>query len=129
MSSKALVVVAFVTTVIVPAIAQQPSGIIRTPLQNVDFPPGFATVSTIAQIVPGSCAGRHTHPGAESTYIMEGEIVLKIDGKPDQILKAGESFQIAQGIVHDACNMSGKPDKALAVYVVEKGKPLASPAP
>jgi quercetin dioxygenase-like cupin family protein len=113
--------------VVVSAIAQQ-GGIKRTPIQTVDFPTGYQTVSLIAEIEPGRCAGRHTHPGIESTYIMEGEIVLKVDGKPDQIVKAGGSFQLAAGIVHDACNMSGRPDKALAVYVVEKGKPLASPA-
>jgi len=58
---------------------------------------------------------------------MEGEIVLKVEGKPDQVIKAGSSFQLPPGVVHDACNMSGRPDKALAVYIVEKDKPLASP--
>jgi quercetin dioxygenase-like cupin family protein len=103
--------------------------ITRTPLQTVDLPPGYQTVSVIAEIAPGPCIGRHTHPGIESTYAIEGEVVVKIDGKPDQVVKAGNSIVFAAGLAHDVCNMSGKPFKALAVYVVEKGKPLASPAP
>jgi hypothetical protein len=30
------------------------------------------------------------------------EEVLKVNGKPDQMLKAGDSFQLPPGIVHDA---------------------------
>ena len=133
MSKKSLFVAAVVAAVVAPvvivsAIAQQPA-IKRTPLQTVDFPPGFNTVSAIAEVAPGNCAGRHTHPGIESSYVMEGEMLLKVEGKPDQRLKAGESFQIPAGAPHDACTVPGQVFKVLAVYVVEKGKPLASPAP
>jgi quercetin dioxygenase-like cupin family protein len=124
-----LVVAAVVAPIVVMSASAQQSGITRTPLQTVDFPPGYQTVSVIVEIAPGTCAGRHTHPGIETNYSMEGEIVLKIDGKPDQIVKAGSSGQFAPGLVHNVCNTSDKPFKALAVYVVEKGKPLASPAP
>jgi quercetin dioxygenase-like cupin family protein len=84
-------------------------------------------VIAISSIPAGGCAGRHTHPGVESTYVMEGDITVKIEGKPDQQLKAGQSFQIPEGAKHDACTTGGM--KVLAVYIVEKGKPLASPAP
>ncbi len=66
-------------------------------MQTVDFPAGFQTVSAIAEIPAGGCAGRHTHPGAETTYVLEGDIAVKIEGKPDQHLKAGQSFQIPVG--------------------------------
>jgi len=115
------------SVVVLPAGAQEPV-ITRTPLQNVDFPAGFTTVSAIIQIRTG-CAGSHTHPGLESTYVMEGELVLKLDGEPDKVLKAGESFHIPPGVVHDACNTSVTPAKALGVFVVEKGKALATPNP
>src|SRR6266446_4054061 len=114
--------------IIAAAVAQQ-SAIKRTPLQTVDFPPGFNVVSAIAEIAPGNCAGRHTHPGVESSYVMEGAMVLKIEGKPDQTLKAWESFQIPPNAVHDACTVPGQVFKVLANYIIEKGKPVASPAP
>jgi mannose-6-phosphate isomerase-like protein (cupin superfamily) len=77
----------------VSAVAQQ-SNIKRTPLQTVDFPPGYNVVTAIAEVPPGYCTGRHPHPGVESTYVMEGAILVKIEGQPDKVFKAGESFQI-----------------------------------
>jgi quercetin dioxygenase-like cupin family protein len=125
---KALVTAAIVVPVIaVSAVAQQ-SGIKRTPLQTVDFPAGYNVVSVIAEI-PYGCAGRHTHPGVESTYVMEGEAIIKVAGQPDRTVKAGESFQIPPGVPHDACAAKGQSFKVLATYIVEKGKPAASPAP
>ncbi|MFX9688404.1 cupin domain-containing protein, partial [Acinetobacter baumannii] len=72
------------------AIAQQ-TGIKRTPLQKLDFPAGYNTVTAIAELPAGAAAGRHTHPGAETGYVLEGELELLIDGQPPKKLKAGES--------------------------------------
>ena len=109
------------------AIAQQ-SGIKRTPLQKLDFPAGYNTVTAIAEVPAGGAAGRHTHPGAETGYVLEGELELLIDGKPPMKIKAGESYQIPEGAVHDA-KAGDKPFKVLGVYVVKAGEPLAKPAP
>ena len=109
------------------AIAQQ-SGIKRTPLQKLDFPPGFNTVTAIAEVPAGGAAGRQTHPGAETGYVLEGELELLIDGKPPLKVKAGESYQIPEGAIHDA-KAGDKPFKVLGVYVVKAGEPLAKPAP
>jgi quercetin dioxygenase-like cupin family protein len=94
----------------------------------MDFPPGYQTVKGYAEIAKGSCSGRHTHPGIETSYILEGEGVLKIDGQPDQHVKAGDPIQIPAGVVHDGCATTSVM-KVLTVHVVEKGKPLGSPAP
>jgi len=110
------------------AIAQQ-SGIKRTPLQKIEFPEGYVTVTGIAEIQPGGTAGRHTHPGIETGYVLEGEADLIIEGKPDLHLKAGESYSIPAGVVHDAKVHGDKPLKVLGIYVVDKTKPLAAPAP
>jgi quercetin dioxygenase-like cupin family protein len=117
-----LIVVAFAGA----AFAQ---GIKRTPLQKVEFPDGYNTVSGIAEIGPGGSAGRHTHPGIEMGYLLEGEADLIVEGKPDLHLKAGDSYSIPAGVVHDAKVHGDKALKVLAVYVVDKTKPLASPAP
>jgi quercetin dioxygenase-like cupin family protein len=109
------------------AIAQQ-SGIKRTPLQKVEFPPGYNTVTAIAEVPAGGAAGRHTHPGAETGYVLEGELELVIDGQPPLKIKAGESYQIPEGAVHDA-KAGDKPFKVLGVYVIKAGEPLAKPAP
>jgi quercetin dioxygenase-like cupin family protein len=109
------------------AIAQQ-SGIKRTPLQKLDFPEGYNTVTAIAEVPAGGAAGRHTHPGAETGYVLDGELELVIDGQPPKTIKAGESYQIPPGAIHDA-KAGDKPFKVLGVYVVKAGEPLAKPAP
>lgn len=111
--------------IMVSASAQQP-GVKRTPLRTIEFPTGFVTVTTISELSAG-CAGRHTHPGIETGFLMEGDLLLKIEGKPDLLLKAGDSFESPPNTPHDACTRSGF--KSLSTYVVEKGKPIASPAP
>lgn len=109
------------------AVAQQ-SGIKRTPLQKIEFPQGYNTVTGIAEVPPGGAAGRHTHPGIETGYVLEGEADLIIDGEPTKRLKAGDSYSIPAGVVHDAKTHGDKNLKVLGIYIVEKDKPLASPA-
>jgi quercetin dioxygenase-like cupin family protein len=109
-----------------PATAQE--GVKRTMLGTIDSSPGYQTVMGIAEIAPNTCAGRHTHPGIETTYILEGELTMKITGQPDKQYKAGGAFQIPAGVVHDGCTTSSGV-KGLTVYVIEKGKPLGSPVP
>jgi quercetin dioxygenase-like cupin family protein len=109
------------------AIAQQ-AGIKRTPLQKAEFPDGFVTVTAMAEVHAGGSPGRHTHPGLEIGYILEGEADLLIEGKAPQHLKAGDSYQIPAGTVHDA-KVGDKGLKFIGIYVVDKSKPLASPAP
>lgn len=111
-----------------PAAAASP-GIKRTILQKVDVPgTTYETVLGMAEIAPGMNAGRHTHPGPETGTVVEGEMVLIIEGQPDRTLKAGDSYQISAGTIHDVKTVGG-PVKVIAVYVVPKGGPLAAPAP
>jgi len=72
--------------------------------------------------------GRHTHPGPESGYVLEGEMALMVEGEPDKPLGAGASYHIPSGGVHDACS-GNQGAKVIATCVLEKGKPLATPAP
>lgn len=109
--------------------AQAP-GLTRTLLGKADVSvPGREAVVARVEVAPGAKAGRHTHPGDEISYVLEGEATLLVDGQPPKLLKAGESFVVPAGVVHDAHNSGTTPTKLIGVYVVEKGKPLATPAP
>ena len=110
------------------AVAQAP-GIKRTLLQRIDVGDNREAILGLAEISPGAAAGRHTHPGVEFGYIVEGSASLEVDGEMPKLLKAGDSYMIPAGKVHDAKTVGDKPVKVLATYVVEKGKPLATPAP
>lgn len=112
------------------ALMAQASGLTRTLVGRADVSvPGREAVIARVEVAPGAKAGRHTHPGDEISYVLEGEATLLVDGQAPRIVKAGESFVIPSGVVHDAHNDGSVPIKLVGVYVVEKGKPLASPAP
>ena len=105
-----------------------PGGIKRTVLQKVDVPGStYEVVLVLAEIPAKAGLGRHTHPGTESATVTEGELTLKVDGQPDKVMKAGESWLLAAGTIHDAIT-GDKPCKVIVAYAVEKGKPLATPA-
>ena len=81
------------------------------------------------ELDPQTSAGRHTHFGDEMAYVIEGEAELSIEGQPTRRVRAGDSFVVPAGVKHDVRNTGTSAFKVVAVYVVEKGKPLATPAP
>jgi quercetin dioxygenase-like cupin family protein len=81
------------------------------------------------EIPPGAETGRHTHPGTELGYLLEGSIVLEVEGTSPRTYKAGATWILAPGQVHNAKGSGDTTARTLVVYIVEKGKPLASPAP
>jgi len=114
--------------IIVPVISQQPT-IQRKVLLTQDLPiPGYQAVMAAVEIPAGGREGRHTHPGAVVVYIQEGIITFDHEGKPTMTYKAGDSFYIEPGKIHEGINNGTSPVKAVATFVVEKGKPLTSPA-
>jgi len=108
----------------------QAGGLTRTLVGREDVSiPGKEAVVAKVEIAPGSGAPRHTHPGDEISYVTEGQVEVQVDGQPPRIVKAGESFVIPAGTVHGAYNRGDTPARLIGVYVLEKGKPLATPAP
>jgi quercetin dioxygenase-like cupin family protein len=80
----------------------------------------------LAELPAGTSIGKHTHPGIEQGTLIEGDMVLMVEGQPDKAYKAGESWQIPPGAVHDAKAGPGGA-KVVVSYTVEKGQPLAIP--
>ena len=88
---------------------------------------GYETLEMRVEFDPGVVVPRHTHPGVESGYVIEGGVELTVDGESPIALSAGDAFQVPTARPHSARN--GATKTVLAdTYVVEKGKPLASPA-
>ena len=107
--------------------AQQP-GFTRKMLQDQNLSvQGRHAVQAIAEFAPGAAAGKHTHPGEELGYVLEGTLLLEIEGEAPRTVKAGESFFVPAGKPHDGKNVGSGPAKVLATYVVETGKPVGSP--
>ena len=106
------------------ALAQAP-GIKRTDLQRHDLSvPGREVVQVRVELAPGVSFPKHTHPGEEIIYVLEGTWEYTVEGKPPVTLKAGEVLFIPAGTIHSAKNVGSGNGAELATYVVEKGKPL-----
>ena len=127
MRAITVTLVVFVLTSI--GAAQQPA-FKRTMLQQGDISvPGREVITAVGEFQPGATPGRHTHFGEEVGYVLEGTLLVEQDGKAPVTLKSGGTFLIPAGTVHNATNTGTGTARVLATYIVEKGKPLATPAP
>jgi quercetin dioxygenase-like cupin family protein len=108
--------------------AQQP-GVKRTDLQQHDLSvPGREVVQVRVDIAPGVLAPNHSHPGEEIVYVIEGLVEYQLEDRPPVTLRAGEVLFIPTGTIHSAKNVGSVNAAELATYIVEKGKPLVTPA-
>jgi quercetin dioxygenase-like cupin family protein len=105
----------------------QQVGARRTDLQRRDLSiPGREVIQTIVELEPGTTAPRHTHPGEEIIYVLEGTWEYTVEGKPPVTLKPGEVLFIPAETIHSARNVGAGKGAELATYIVEKGKPLVT---
>ena len=103
----------------------QQVGARRIDLQRHDLSlTGREVIQTIVELAPGTTAPRHSHPGEEIIYVLEGMWEYTVDGKPPVTLKAGDVLFIPAGTIHSARNLGSGRAAELATYIVEKGKPL-----
>ena len=113
-------------TALAPHMARaQQAGIKRTDLQRHDLSvPGREAIQVRVDLDPGVAFGKHTHPGEEIIYVLEGSLEYQIEGQPPVTLKAGDVLFIPAGTIHAAKNVGSGNAAELATYIVEKGKPL-----
>jgi quercetin dioxygenase-like cupin family protein len=108
----------------------QLAGTRRVDLQRHDLSAqGREVIQARVEIDPGVTSPRHTHPGEEIIYVLEGSLEYQVEGKPPVTLKAGDVLFIPAGTVHAAKNVGNGNAAELATYVVEKGKPLVTVVP
>ena len=106
------------------ALAQQP-GFNRFDLQRHDLSiPGREVIQVRVELDPGVASPRHTHPGEEIIYLLEGALEYEVEGKPTVTLKPGDVLFIPAGTIHAAKAVGSSKGVELATYIVEKGKPL-----
>ena len=97
----------------------------RIDLQRHDLSAaGREFIQALVEIDPGVTAPRHSHPGEEIIYVLEGVVEYQLDGQPPVTLKVGDVLFIPAGVVHSAKNVGSDNGAELATYIVEKGKPL-----
>ena len=103
----------------------QQTAIKRTELQRHDLSiPGREAIQVRGDFPAGAAVPRHTHPGEEVVYVLEGTLEFQLEGQPPVTLKPGEVLFVPAGTIHTAKNVSGGNSAVLSTYIVEKGKPL-----
>ena len=108
----------------------QPQAIHREVLQTRDVPaPTWRSELMRVKVDRGGLVARHTHPGLEIGYIEDGEALVQVQGQPDRTLSRGASFSVPAGTPHSVRNTGAGELTILSTYVVDKSKPLATPAP
>ena len=124
-----LILGASLVAIIAICVAGQPAAK-WTELQRRDIPgTGREGVTTVIEIPPGVSSARHSHPGEDFGYVIEGTIVLYVDGNPPITVRAGEVFFTGRGHIHNARNIGTTTARAVDTYIIDKGKPGITPAP
>lgn len=129
MSHRALAVVMICAAALAPSSGAQVGIERKTLLQHDLAVPGYETILAEVTLGVGGREGRHSHAGTLVGYILEGELSLELEGQATRTLRAGDSVHIAPRQIHEGINTGSVPVKALVTFIVEKGKPLSSPAP
>lgn len=91
-------------------------------LQRIVVPGSHYEVGMgLGEMAPNATKGRRTQSGPEMVYVLQGELILILDGQPEKIIKKGQSFQIQANVLHETkAGPSGA--KFLATWVVEESK-------
>jgi quercetin dioxygenase-like cupin family protein len=111
----------------------QPQGITRAVLvksEKLTKIPGMDGYVVDVTVGPGAQSGWHIHPGHEFSYVLDGEGMLEVQGQPPTLLKKGVGYHVDAMAPHNGINTSKTSPLHVAVfYVLESGKPLATPVP
>ncbi|WP_244146448.1 cupin domain-containing protein [Paraburkholderia sp. BCC1876] len=82
----------------------------------------------IAEFPPNAAKARHKATGPEVAYVLEGEVTVQVDGQPDRIVHAGESYRMPANVVH-VTKAGPAGAKVLATWAWIPGKPFNVAAP
>jgi quercetin dioxygenase-like cupin family protein len=100
----------------------------RTVLKTADLTgTNMEIIIAVLEVPPGASIAKHTHPGEEAVYVLEGATLQTPDGK-EVARPAGQAGVNVRDVPHGGYKVVGdKPLKLLTVHIVDKGKPMTVP--
>ena len=80
---------------------------------------------------PGGSSSAHRHPCPVVGYVLEGALRMKLDGQPERVVRAGESFYETPADIHSvSANASASaPARFLAYFTCDHATPHSVPVP
>ncbi len=110
------------------AVAQTPSVTSKTLLQTtLSDDPTKVIEMRLVEFPPGSELGRHTHPGDELAFVLQGTLEILAEGREPRRVSTGDTFHNPRGLIHGARNAGDTPVRLAVTFIVDKGKPVAQP--
>jgi quercetin dioxygenase-like cupin family protein len=91
--------------------------------------PGKEVVMLTVSYLPGGASLPHRHDAEVFVYVLEGSVVMQVDGQPAQTLGVGQTFHEGPADVHrQSANASAtQPAKLLVFMIKDKNKPITNP--
>jgi len=126
-----------------PSVAENPMGaplIAREPVaQNPKITPlitkdlaglaGKEAVMLTVEYAPGASSSKHRHNAHTFVYVLEGSIVMQVEGGKETTLGPGQTFYESPDDIHVVSKNASdsKPAKFLVFFVKDKGAPASTP--
>ena len=97
--------------------------------EHPPFIPESAEAMTLLVEVPPGGPGvpPHRHAGPAFGYVLEGEIIFELEGQPERVIKAGETFWEPGGdVIHyqDGNNLTDAWSRFVVVMMCVPGQPM-----
>jgi quercetin dioxygenase-like cupin family protein len=126
--TRALVICVAVSVLLSPvSLVRAQAGVERKVLLQEALPaPGYEATLIGVTLAAGAREGKHIHGGTLVGQVQEGELTLEQQGLPTRTFKAGESFSVKMGQVHEGLNHGKTAVRLVATLIAEKGKPLTT---
>src|SRR5215213_3186928 len=128
--SRTILFPVVLTFLLAPSAHTQPQGLVAKPLLRTTLSGDDTKEVVIATVEfePGGTTRRHTHPGDEYAVVLEGTLELRIEEQEPRLVKAGEAYHTAKGVIHETRNVGEGPVRVASTLIFEKGKPMYQPA-
>ena len=102
-----------------------------TPLMSKDLTdiPGKEVVMITVEYAPGGSDPIHRHDAQAFVYVLEGSVVMELNGGKQVTLKPGQTFYEGPDDVHTVGRnaSSTEPAKFLVFFIKKKGAPILTP--
>lgn len=95
-------------------------------LEVAQSPDQFDLVQMVLDFPPGAWTPLHSHGGQTFNMVLAGEITLRENGG-ERIIKTGETWSDAAGVVHEAGNAGDAPARVSALFLLPQGAKLTTP--
>jgi quercetin dioxygenase-like cupin family protein len=92
--------------------------------------PGKEVTMLTVEYPPGGASAPHRHNASTFVYMLEGSVVMQVEGGSEVTLAPGDTFYESPADVHTVSRNASdvKPAKFLVMFIKEQGAPTNAPA-